>query len=143
FKDCDRLPLRPNHPDVACRSLHRPAQHAHIVAMPTSDDHDVRRLAGRKLRRRLVEIVSDYLLRLGESFPARIGFAIVDHRDVESGNARHLIEAGCHMTCTENVKIRWRQNRLNKNLEGSATDQAGVVLRILVQIKSQSAWLLR
>src|SRR4029077_21115706 len=33
--------LRPDHSDVTRLRLHRPTQHAHIVTMSTSADHDV------------------------------------------------------------------------------------------------------
>ena len=61
FEDGDGLPLRPNHAHVARRSLHRPAQHPHIVAVSARHDHDVRRLAGRKLGSGFIEIVGDDL----------------------------------------------------------------------------------
>src|ERR1039458_8271907 len=137
FKNGDGLPLRPNHPDVARRSLHRPAQHAHIVTMPAGDDHDVRRLAGRELRRGLVEIFGDDLLRVGKSLAVRIGFAIIHHSDVEPSDTRNLVKTCCYMACAENIKLCWRQNRLHKNLQRSAAHQAGIVLGILIQIERQ------
>src|ERR1700674_2849553 len=108
FEDRDRLPLRPNHPDITRWSLHRPAQHSHIVAVPARDDYDVRRLAGRELRRGLIEIFGDHLLRLGEAFAVRVGLAIIDHRDVESGNAGNLVKTCGYVTCAENIKVCWR-----------------------------------
>src|SRR5580698_1154865 len=143
FEDGDGLPLRPDHPHIARRSLHRPAQHSHIVAMPAGDDHDVGRFARRKLRRSLLEIFDDDLLRLRKAFAIGISLAIVDHGDVESGDARNLIKTRSHMTSAENIKIGGRQDRLDENLQRPSTDQAGVVLRILIQIKGQCAWPLR
>src|SRR5271166_5902194 len=66
FENSDCLSFRSDHSDVTRWSLHRPAQHSHIVAMAARDDHDVRRLGGRKLRCRLLEILCDHLLCLGE-----------------------------------------------------------------------------
>src|SRR3981081_1767599 len=103
FEDGDRLPLRPDHPDIARRSLHRPAQHSHIVAVPARDDHDVRRLAGSEVRCRLLEIFGDYLLRLGEAFAVRVCLAIIDPRDIEAGNSRNLVKACGYVTCAENI----------------------------------------
>src|ERR1019366_4649152 len=103
FEDGDGLPLRPNHPDVARLSLHRPAQHAHIVTMPAGDDHDVRRLAGREPRRGLVEIFGDDLLRVGKALAVRIGFAIIHYSDVESCDARNLVKTYCYVACSENI----------------------------------------
>ena len=108
FEDGDCLPLRPDHPDVTRRSLHRPTQHSHIVAVPARDDHDVRRLARRELRRGLLEIVGDHLLRLGEAFAIRVGLAIIHHRDVESRDSGNLVKACRYVTCTENIKVCWR-----------------------------------
>src|SRR5258708_34543315 len=108
FEDGDRLPLRPNHPYVTRRSLHRPAQHPHIVAVSARDDHDVRRFVGRELRRGLVEIFGDYLLGLGETFAVRVGLAIIYHGDVESRDSRNFIKACGYVTCAENIKVCWR-----------------------------------
>ena len=47
------------------------------------------------------------------------------------------------MTCAKNIQIRWRQDRLHKNLQRTAADEASVILRILIQIKAQGARLLR
>ena len=43
------------------------------------------------------------------------------------------------MPRAENVKGRRRQNRLNKDVQRAAANQASVILRILVQVKSQRA----
>src|SRR5258708_20111515 len=83
FEDGDRLPLRPNHTDIARWSLHRPAQHAHIVAVPARDAHDVRRLAGCELRRGLVYIFRHYLLRFGKAFAICVSFAHSHHPDLQ------------------------------------------------------------
>ena len=108
LEDGDGLPLRPNHAYVARRSLHCPAQHSHIVAVPARDDHDIRRLAGRELRRSLVEIFGDHLPRLGKAFAVGVGFAIVDHRDVESGDACNLVEACGYVAGAKNIELCWR-----------------------------------
>src|SRR5260370_24757751 len=108
FEDGDRLPLRPNHPYVTRRSLHRPAQHPHIVAVPARDDHDVRRFAGRELRRGLVEIFGDHLLCLGEPFAIRVGLSIIYYGDVKPGNASNFVKACRYVTSAETLKVCWR-----------------------------------
>src|SRR6267378_1714664 len=108
LEDGDGLPLRTDHPDVACRSLHRPAQHSHIVAVPARYDHDVGRLAGGELRRGFLEIFGDHLLRLGEAFAIRVGLAIIYYRDIEAGNSRNLVKACRYVACAENIKVCWR-----------------------------------
>ncbi len=143
FVDGDRLPLRPNHAYVARWSLHRPAQHSHIVAVSAGDDHDIRRLAGREPRRSFVEIFRDHLLCLGKALAVRVGFAIIDHGDVESRDARDLVKAFCYMACTKNIEDCWWQDWLHKDLERSSADEASVVLWIMIQVERQGPRLLR
>src|SRR5215469_6508677 len=50
FIDGDGFALRADHADVARRGLGGPAQHAHVVAVSASYDHNVRRFAGRQFR---------------------------------------------------------------------------------------------
>src|SRR5579863_9742981 len=40
-EDCDRLSFRTNHPYVASRSLYRPTEDTHVVAVTASDDDDI------------------------------------------------------------------------------------------------------
>src|ERR1700722_10150271 len=139
----DRLSFRPDHADIACRSLRSPAQHAHVVVMAAGDDDDVRRLAGGKFGGSLVEIFGDHLLRVGEAIAIGVGFTIVDYGYVESGDSCNLIKAGGGGAGTENVEIGRGQDGLDKNLEGSAANQTGIVLWVLIQIESQSSGPLR
>src|ERR1700722_8293544 len=139
----DRLSFRPDHADIACRSLHSPAQHAHVVVMAAGDDDDVRRLAGGKFGGSLVEIFGDHLLRVGEALAIRVGFAIVDYGYVESGDSCNLIQAGGDVAGTEDVEIGRRQDGLDENLEGSSADEAGIVFWVLIQVESQTVGQLR
>ena len=56
LENSNRLALGTYHANVACGSVYRPAQDAHIVAVAAGDDHNVRGLIGRESRHHLVEI---------------------------------------------------------------------------------------
>src|ERR1700745_2421245 len=59
--------LGADHANVAGARLHRPAQDAHIVAMPAGDDHDVGSLVRVELLDGLVEIKGMHLASSGET----------------------------------------------------------------------------
>ena len=43
------------------------------------------------------------------------------------------------MSCAENIKNCWRQDRFDENFERAAANQAGVILRVLVQVEGEGA----
>src|SRR5882672_12694930 len=108
LEDCDRLPLGSDHPDVACLSLNRPPQHAHIVAMSARHNYDVGRFARLQMSDSFVEVLRDHLLRFRETLAAGIDFSVVDHGDVKTGNSRNFVKACRNMTCAEYIKFCWR-----------------------------------
>src|SRR5437868_11326320 len=55
----NRLAAGTGHSDVACLRLDRPAQHAHVITMPASDDYDVCRLTRSQVHHGLVEVFGD------------------------------------------------------------------------------------
>src|SRR5580698_1627822 len=111
--------------------------------MPAGDNNNIGRLAGREVRSCRIEILGYYLLCLGKTFAVRVGFAIIHYRDVEASDTCDLIKACSDVTCAENIKIRWRENRLHENLKRPAADETSIVFGILVQIECEGAWLLR
>src|SRR5438094_5314262 len=86
------LSLVPYHPDVPLLRLHRPAQHAHVVAVTAGGNHDVRRLRWNKPRHRLLEIFSDDLFRFGKALTVRVGLAIINHGHVETSVSGNLVK---------------------------------------------------
>src|SRR5580765_3675168 len=108
LEDRDRLPFGSDHPDVACRSLNRPPQDAHIIAMSARHNHDVRRFARLQSRCDLVKVLRNYLLRFGKTLAARIDLSVVDHGDVKTGNSGNSVKACSNVTCAKYIKFCWR-----------------------------------
>ena len=106
---------------------------------PRVADDDIGGLAGREIGKRFVEILRDDLKRVGETLGVGVGFAIVGNDAVESRVAGGFEELEGHVACAEDVKQRHGQHRLDKDLERAAADQAGVVLRVLVEIEGEGA----
>ncbi len=69
----DHFPLAPDHGDVARRRRDRPAQHAHVVAMPARHDNDVTGVPDRELRENLLVLFGVNLVRFGEAVSVREG----------------------------------------------------------------------
>ena len=104
-EDGNRLALRSNHADVACLGLHRPAQHAHVVAMAAGDDHDERSFIRRSdPRHGLVEVFGDDFFGFGKALAVGVALAIVDDGDVKAGISGGFIKTEGHVTCAENIK---------------------------------------
>ena len=90
--DGEHLALAADHADVARLGAHGPAEHAHVVAVPARDDHQV---AGR-VRLQLLERVFVCRVNLARHREAlAIGelLAVVDHADGEARGVRRLAPA--------------------------------------------------
>ena len=104
FEDLDHLALGSDHADVAGRSLHRPAQDAHVIAMAAGDNDDVRRLSWVQLARGFVEVEGVHLVGFWKSFLGRVGTAIVGNDEVETCIRCYPAKIDSYVTCTEKVK---------------------------------------
>ena len=80
----DGLALRADHSDVAGLSLHRPAQHAHVVAMAARNDDDVRRFTGASVAPSRFEVFGDYFFGFGKAFAVGVGVAVIDYGHIKA-----------------------------------------------------------
>ena len=74
---------------------------------------------------------------LGKSLAVGKIFAIVDDRDLETGEARHFAQAQCDVPAAEDVQPGGWNHRLDKNFQRPAANQSGIVAGIVVQIERQ------
>src|SRR5438874_13793578 len=110
--------------------------------VPASHNHNIGSFIRSDSRHYLIEVFRDDFFRVGKTFAIGIALAVVDYMHVETRSLCSLVQTERHMAGAENVERCWRQHRLNENVQRPAADQAGVVLRILVQIESQCPRLL-
>src|SRR5438270_10188890 len=83
--DGDNFSFGPDHTDVARRSLDRPAQHTHVVAVTAGDNDNVGRFGRLDVGHGFVEIVGMDFAGIGKTFAVGIALAIVDDYDIETG----------------------------------------------------------
>src|SRR5579884_3697378 len=103
--------------------------------MSARHDHDIRRLVGIELLHGIVEIERVYLAGGGEAILGRVGGAIIRDDDLKASRGSRPAKIDRDVSCTKKVKQCWRKYRFDENLECAAADQAGVVLRILIQVE--------
>ena len=84
----DHLALAADHGDVLGVGFHRPAQHAHVVAMAARDDHHIAGVADGKLREDFLVLFGVDFVGFRESLAVGEGIAIIHHHRGESGRAR-------------------------------------------------------
>ena len=109
--------------------------------MAARDDHQIRRLVGRKLAHRLIKIFRVDLTGQWESLAVGVTFTIIYDHDVKAGTMCHLVEVDGNVAGAEQVQHGNGKDRLHKNIQCAAAHQAGVVFGVLVQIECQSAGL--
>src|SRR5215467_567887 len=135
FEDLNHFSSRANHSHVGRPGLYGPAQDPHVVTVPARHNHDVGSLIRVQLLGRFFEIERMHLPRLGKTFFRGVGRPVIRHDNVEPGQGGCFTSVERNMACTEKIKRRRRQDRLDKNFERSAANQPGLVLWILVQVK--------
>ena len=130
--------LAADHPDVARRSAHGPAQHVHVVLVPARDDHHVRRGGGLDLLKRFLKAGVNFL-RHRKSLAVGKRFAVVDDADGEARRIRRVRESDRNVATAENVEDRLRQDRLDKNFQRAAANQAVIVVGFVIQAEGHLA----
>src|ERR1700689_1855274 len=104
LKDLNHLAPGADHADVAGASLHRPAQDAHVVTMPSSNDDNIGSLVRIKFLNSLIKIQSIHFTGRWEPLFGSVGGAIIRDNDLEARISRNLTKIDCNMACTENIK---------------------------------------
>ena len=138
-KDGDGFAFGTDHADVARRSLHGPAKDAHVVAVTTGADDDMRGLAGSKHGENLVKVPGDNLKRVWEALGICVGVAIIGDNAVEAGVAGGFEELERNVAGAKDVEERHGQNRLNEDFERTSADESGIVFGVLVEIEAEGA----
>ena len=104
---------------------------------PRVADDDIGGLAGREFGECFVEVFGDDLKRVGEALGVGVGVAVVGDDAVEAGVAGGFKELEGDVAGAEDVKQRHGQNRLDEDFQGASADEAGIVLRVLVEVEDR------
>src|SRR5580704_1502271 len=104
LEDLDHLALGADHADIAGASLHRPAQHAHVVAVTASDNNDVGGLVRLERAGGFVEVERMHFASRRKAFLSGVGGSIVGNDEVKARISGNLAKVYRYMTCTKNIK---------------------------------------
>ena len=121
-----------------CFSAHGPAEHAHVVAVPARDDHQVTRSVGLQFLERIF-VSGVNLVRHRKPFAIRKLFPVVNHPDAETRRMRRLGQGHRDVSSAKNIQRRLRQDGLDENLERAPANQPIVVAGLVVQVKGHLA----
>jgi len=138
-KDGYGFALRTDHPNVAGRRLHGPAENAHIVAVSTCHDYDVFRVGGREFCHCLIEVFRNYFASFGKTLAVRVKLAVIDDDRVESSALGGFIKGLRDVTCAENIKYCLREDWLDEDVERATANQPCIVLGVLIEIEGKCA----
>ena len=106
----NRNPLaqRADHTQVANLRSQRPAQNAHVVAMPARGDHHKVALVGCEPGASLIEILGINFTGLGKALAIGVGLTVIDHDHIKSCQQRNFIGVHSHVSGAEQIKQgRW------------------------------------
>src|SRR5690348_8967134 len=129
-----------DHADVARVGANGPGKDAHVVFMAARDNQEISRRGGANFFKGIVKASVDgrrhwEALRVGECF------AVVYDSDGKAGQVRNVCRGCSYVTSAEDIEHRLGKNRLDKDFQRAAADEAGIVSRVVIQVERHFAWL--